>query len=445
MQRGRDFSRRSFLKAMGVSAAASPFLPLLNASGQQSSMPKRLLLFFTPHGTIIENWKPSGSGTNFTLGSILQPLNPFKNKLVVLGNMQMSNDDPVGAPHTKGLPLLWTGSKLLNEPTFNRPDGSGGFTYGWNSAPSVDQVLVQKLVPGTTYDSVELGLHCYGKNPASRMIYKDLRFPLDPNTDPQAAFNSLFSGLNQEPAAALRARQEKQSVIDVVKAELDSLNADLAVVDRHKLDAHLTAVRDLEKTLVPPANTCNAPDIGGAVNSGTIANRPTLIKQQFDIISGAFACDLTRIASVQFSVGDNDENPYPFLGINETHHLSSHGEGDATIRANRTKINNWYAQQFAYLLDRLNSVPEGNGTMLDNTMVVWGSELGDAQNHGFQNVPFIVAGGGAQGVKTGQYLDTGGAYHNRLLVSICRYFGRTEVNTFGNLDNASGPLSGLLV
>ncbi len=458
MQRGRPFHRRSFLKALGLSAAASPFLPLLNASGQQATAPKRLLLFFTPHGTILENWRPSGSGTNFTLGPILQPLQPYKNKLVVLGSMHMNAADPVGAPHTKGLPLLWTGSKLLNNGTFQRPDGSGGFTYGWNSAPSVDQVLIDKIQPDTPRSSIELGVNTYSKHPANRMIYRGAEYPMEPYNDPSTAFNSLFAGVQsgsgsggtQEPPAVTRLRQERQSVIDLVKGELDSLSKDLAVVDRHKLDAHLTAVRELEKTLVPPTNNmptaavCTVPDIGAAVNSGQIANRPMLMKQQCDIVAGAFSCDVARFASIQFSVGDNDANPYPFLGLNDDHHMSSHGESDPTIRANRTTINKWYAEQFAYLLGRLNAIPEGDGTVLDNTMVVWGSELGDAQNHGFSDVPFVVAGGGAQGVKVGQFLNAGGEFHHRLLVSMCHFMGRTEMNTFGNMDPGSGPLAGLL-
>ena len=126
-------SRRAFLRGLGVAAGLSPFIPLLNASAQESVFPKRLILFYTPHGTVLDQWKPVGTETNFTFGRILAPLEKHKSKLVVINGLSIP-DNGVGAPHTKGPALLWTGSTLLDDGTFIRSDGSGGPTYGWNSA-----------------------------------------------------------------------------------------------------------------------------------------------------------------------------------------------------------------------------------------------------------------------------------------------------------------------
>ena len=436
-------SRRSLLRALGA-ASLAPLLPALDARAQTSAPPRRLILFFTPHGAITDAWLPTGTETQFSLGPVLRPLARHQSKLVVLGGMKMPGEDPVGAPHTKGLPLLWTGSRLQTGGTFQRTDGVGGFTYGWNSGPSVDQVVAASLQNGRPYPSLELGVQCYRQEPSARMIYRAPSFPLDPGTDPQAVFNTLFSSQQVEPAALTRARAERRSVIDLVKGELESLNRDLGVVDRHKIDAHLTAMRELERSLAPPTSACFAPALGAGVGSGLVANRPVLVDQQLSLLAQAVACDLSRVLSFQYSSADNDAYPYPWLGIDANHHLLSHEESEAVARAKRIQITTWFSEKFALLLDKLAAIPEGGGTALDNTMVVWGSELGNAQNHSFDDVPFIVAGGGAAGVRTGRFLQTNGALHNRLLVSMCHFMGLTNVQTFGNLDRGQGPLPGLL-
>src|SRR5215204_2314728 len=146
-------SRRALLSGLGVSAALSPFIPLLNAQGQEAQ-PLRLILWFTPHGTIYDNWKPSGGQTDFTFSPILEPLARHRAKINILDGLKIQADG-VGAPHTKGPPLLWTASPLNDDMTFTREDGSGGMYYGWNSAPSLDQVLLGKMNVATAYKSLE--------------------------------------------------------------------------------------------------------------------------------------------------------------------------------------------------------------------------------------------------------------------------------------------------
>lgn len=439
-------NRRTLLKAISGALVASPLLPLLEARGQVPSMPRRLLLFFTPHGTIYDQWRPGGSDTNYTLSPILQPLAAHRSKMVVIDGLRMNGEYHPNcgfAPHPIGMTTLWTGSRVNDIETVvaggNVPAGV------WSTGPSIDQVLSNRLNAGTPFRSIELGVQTSISQAAFRTIYTGARNAINPQTDPRAAYMSLFAGINADAARLERIRFEKQSMIDVNKAEVDAMIRKAGAHDRAKLDAHLTALRDLERQLGQnTAGACVAPGAPNPIDSGAVGNRPEIFDQQASVISAAFACDLTRVASLQFSNG-HDNVPYPFLGYQGAHHDNlTHDEGTPATRAIRIQICTWYAQKFAVLLDKLASVREGNGTMLDNTMVVWGTEVATGA-HNFDNMPFIVAGGGNYGVRVGRKLDVGGAFHHRLLVSIAQYMGFPDITSFGDLDAGNGGLSGLLM
>jgi hypothetical protein len=433
-------SRRTFLRALGVSAAASPFVPLLSAEAEGQPFPTRLILFYTPHGTLLDAWKPTGTGSAFTLGPILAPLKRHQAKLTVISGLSMPNVG-VGAPHTKGLPLLWTGSKLLEDDTFTRPDGSGGDHFGWNSGPSVDQFLVKKLAPPTSFRSLEFGVRSGGNHPASRMIYRDAQQPVEPATDPALIFQRLFVGRSEQSI------RERQSAIDLVKAELTGLKPRLPSADRPKLEAHLGALRSIETRLQVRASACTGPALGAAVDARRNENTPAVFAQHQQLLTSALTCDLSRFASIQYTVGDNDDATYPWLGISDTgHHTLTHAPAsDAHARKKLIQIYTWYAEQLAGLLDLLDAVPEGDGTLLDHSLVVWGSELSTGNTHSFASMPFVVAGGANGAIQTGRHLDTGNTLtHHRLLVSICHAFGARDVTTFGNTDARTGPLASLL-
>ncbi len=438
------FNRRQLLKAATGALLASPLVPF-DSFGQVASMPKRLVLFFTPHGTIYDSWKPSGADTNFNLSPILQPLAAHKSKLVVIDNLQINGNYHPNcglAPHPIGMATLWTGSRVNDIETVvpggNVPVGV------WSTGPSIDQVIANRLNVGTPFRSIELGVQNSISQAAFRTIYSGRGTSLNAQTDPRAAYASLFGNINADAARLEKLRFEKQSMIDVHKAEVDALLRKAGAHDKAKLEAHLTGLRDLERQLAQTtAGACVPPGMPRAIDPGDVPNRPELFDQQASLISAAFACDLTRVASLQYSNG-HDNVPYPWLGYQGAHHDNlSHDEGNPTSRAIRIQICTWFAQKFAVLLDKLASVREGNGTMLDNTMVVWGTEVATGA-HNFDHVPFIVAGGGAKGVRSGRLLNAGGAFHHRLLVSIAHYMDQGDINSFGDLDAGSGRLPGLL-
>jgi len=433
-----SFSRRAFLTGLGA-AALAPYLPLLNASGQEALYPKRLLLFFTPHGTIKQMWKPTGTERDFTLSRLLMPLERHKSKICVLSGLNMQ-DVGVGAPHTKGPPLIWTGSRLLDDGTFTREDGSGGPTYGWNSSASVDQVIAQAIGESTAYRSLEFGVRCGSSFPSNRISYTAARQPLQPATDPWQQFDRLF-GMRSETV-----NEERLQAMKIARAELNTIAPRIASADRLKIDAHLDALDNLQRRLEAHAVLCTGPTLPPAGDPGSLDQTPVVLDAQIELIAASLACDLTRVASLQYTLGENDNQGYPWLGIADGHHNLTHSaDSDTASWEKVAQIREWYAEKFALLLDKLDAIPEGEGTLLDNCLVVWASELGIGNTHSFKSTPFVVAGGAAGAIETGRYLEYDELTdHNRLLVSMCRAMGLDDVETFGDTDQGSGPLAGLL-
>jgi Protein of unknown function (DUF1552) len=441
----RPLSRRALLSGLGASAALSPFLPLLEAEGQEAT-PLRLILWFTPHGTVYDNWKPSGGQTDFTLSPILKPLEPYRGKLNILDGLRIQADG-VGAPHTKGPPLLWTASPLNDDMTFTRADGSGGMYHGWNSAPSLDQVILSKLGATTPYKSLEFGVRSGGNHPGSRVIYTGSQTPLAPETNPWAAFKRLIGDIGKTTEELERLRTERRSVLDVLDGELSQLQGKLGSADQKKIDAHLTAVREIEMRLQSSTVACQGPVLGNEVDVNKASNTPVVMDAMISLMASTLSCGLTNFASMQYRVGENDGGYlYDWLGISDLeHHLMTH-EADTNMnaKAELTKIYTWYAEMFGKFLGKLDAIPEGGGTMLDNSLVVWGSELGKGNSHSFEKMPFVVAGGAAGKLKTGRYLQYDAVEHNRLLVSVGQLMGVSDMQKFGSTDTNTGALSGFL-
>ena len=461
----RAFSRRALLKTLGVSASLAPFVPLLNASGQELKRPKRLLLVFTPDGSADSDtaagpidWKPQGTETDFTLHPIQDPLTPFKSKLIVPWGLKMSAKG-AGEQHAYGSAGMWTGSLLKDPGNGADFDGGNGHRTGWGSGPSVDQILAANAGPGlpyvvtpdaagqeTPYHTLELGVQCGNPTSVTRTIYKADDTPLHPETDPQAAFDRLFGDFmpDTQAADAAQKKQEQQSILDLVTADLNRLKTRVSSEEYPKIEAHLTGIRALEQrleTMTPVANAaCVAPD--RPASSGKYANNanfPTEVGAMLGMIPHIFACDLTRIASVQLSCGFSNVT-HTWLGHTDAHHTMSHQNVD-----NRDKlvaIDHWYAQQLAAMLQALDAIDEGDGTLLDNTLVVWGRELGTT-SHAMQPWPTLLVGGAQGALRTGRFLDVSKQPSACLLVSILQAMGLQGTTSIGNIDADSGPLSAL--
>jgi hypothetical protein len=436
------FSRRRLLAGLGVSAAALPFLPLLeSAAGGPEGPPKRLLLFYHPHGVIYDRWRPTGGAADFVLPTILEPLAPFQDRLVVLDGLRIAAAGPPGGPHTIGPAYLWTGSPMLEGSEFNHPCCG---MHGWASSASVDQAIAAHIGNETPFRSLEFGVQTGGSHPGSRMSYVDANQPLAPERDPQAMFERIFGDQNVDTETAARLKAERLAVIDVVKPELDAALPKVSQSDRLKIEAHLDAISQMQNQF-GSTYACEPPMLEDIGDTESFDNTEIVSHQQLDLIAESFACGVTNVASIMYRRGENDGFPYPFLGIPDGHHTLSHeGVSNTVAQDQLTAIYRWYAEQLAYLAARMSTIIEPDGsTLLDNTIIAWGSEIAVGNTHSMENMPFVLLGGGGGALKTGQFHQFPGQNHNRLLVTLCNAFG-LDVTSFGGFDDGSGGLPGVL-
>ncbi len=442
MRRGLD--RRMFLKGLGVSAAGLALLPSVVTRAAEPTAPKRFLTLFTGNGTIPDAWvKASTSEKEFTLGTILEPLAPFKNKLLLMSGVDnLATNDGPGAAHQKGTAALLTGAPLLDG---DFSGGNGDQKSGWASGISLDQHLANALGNDTVFKSLELGAQVEGSNNRHRISYAGSNTPLPPDDNPLSVFDRLFgnlAGAADDKEATLRRLRRRQSVLDFVKDDLLRMQQQLGADEKERLEAHLDAVRDVEKRLEVPTQTCEYPSVPGQLEHKKIENYEQVSKLQLDMLAAAFACDLTRFATMIYGGGTSSKR-FPWLGFEDTHHTLSHaGNSDTSAKNKLIKINRWYAEQVAYLLGKLDSIPEGDGTVLDNTIVFWGNELSIGNTHSRKDNRWLLAGSAGGALQTGRYIDFGGVPHNNLLVSIAQAMG-LETTSFGPAKYCTGALSKL--
>jgi hypothetical protein len=432
------FSRRAFLGAAGSAAALVPFVPLLEreAAGADGA-PKRIITIFTANGTLHERWAPTGSESDFTLGPILAPLAPYQDKLVILDGLEVIRQG-VGDGHQLGMGCLWTGSQLLPGDF----GGGDGGSAGYAGHASIDQAIAEVVGAQTPYKSLEFGVQTGGANVWTRMCYAGPNQPLPPEDNPQAMFDRLFADIGMDPQGIERLKAERRSVIDLVKGDLTSLQSRYGGDDRHKVEAHLDAIRAIEMRNDAAIPACEQPMLDLAFDPYANDNFPTVVQRQIDQLVMALACDLTRVASLQCSASVSGV-VFSWLGHSAGHHDLSHlGDDDQTMLDQITGVNTWYAEQVKYLLDQLAAVPEGDGTLLDNTLVVWGNELSRGNSHGNMPVPFVLAGGAGGAIQTGRWLTYDQTPHNRLLVSMAQAMD-VDMQSFGDNDPGSGGLAGL--
>lgn len=437
-RRHRGVSRRAFLGSMGAAGMAVPLIPILESEAEPTGLPTRIIMLCSANGTIHDQWQPTYDGTTLTLSSVLAPLEAHKQDLIVLDGLGWQYDDGPGVDHMR-ICMLWNGTPMLEGNEFL--NSTGDRPCGWGGGISVDQFIANEIGGQTPFASLEFGVQNGGAHIYSRVSYSGPDQPIPPEDDPYGMFDRLFAEFGQSEAqlAALRAR--RKSVIDVVKGNLGGVSSRVSASDRMKIDAHLDAVRKIEQRLDLTAS-CEVPMLGDQFDPNANDNFPLVSRLQIDMMVMAMACDLTRISSLLWAQAGSNVR-YNWLGLGTEHHTIAHDSSEPA-RAQIAQINTWHAGEVAYLLDALKAVPEGDGTMLDNTLVVWGNELADGWTHSQHPIPIVLAGQASGQLQTGRYLDYGDARHNGLLVSMCNLMGLTEVTSFGSLDDGSGPLADLV-
>ena len=431
-------TRREFIRDLGVGAAALPFvlnLPSLAFADPQRRK-QRLVVMFSPNGVIPSAFWPDEEGATFTLKESLKPLEPFKDKTLILhGVCDKVRGD--GDNHMRGIGCLLTGVELFP----GNVQGGSDTPAGWASGLSIDQEIKNALqkdrATRTRFGSLEFGVMVPERADTwTRMVYAGPNKPLPPIDDPYQMFSKLYGRMKD--------KENLKSVLDDLKDDLRKIASAVPAEDRQILDEHATFVREMEQELSSTDDVGHAvPEIEPGVRRDN-DNIPRICKTQIDLMVNSFAADFARVATLQItnSVGMARMR---WLGISEGHHDLSHNpDSDKASVEKLTKINTWYCEQLAYLAKRLAETPEpgGGGSLLDNTTIVWTNELGKGNSHTLDNIPFVLVGGGL-GFKTGRSLKFKGVPHNRLLLSLAHGFGH-RIDRFGNPDFCGdGPLSQL--
>lgn len=454
----KTLSRRTLLRGAGGIAIGLPMLEAMLGSRRghaaEGDPPPRFLVVFSANGTIEERWTPVGTEEDFVLddpsdpGRILAPLEAFKDRLLVFGGLDMlsRSHGPGGNGHDLGMGHMLTGTDLVVGPSgvgefSHLPDGSAG-------GPSIDQAVADLIGQETAFRSLEFGVQAnldINRQITSRMCYRGPFEVLPPENDPRAAFDSIFLQLGTDPVELAKLKARRASVLDRVKGDFDRLNAKLGGNDRQKLDAHLQAIREVEQSLEAaggPLAGCELPDEPGDVNPGSNDQYPTIGRLQMDLMAMALTCDITRVSSLQWSTAQSGTR-FTWLGHSDSHHGLSHEADNSTeARTQLVQINHWYAEQFAYLLGKLAAQPELDGTLLDNTVVLWVNEQGNGQTHSKDEIPFVLAGNYAGKLRTGRWLRYEQRAHNDLYLALLQMFG-SEALTFGNAAVNGGALENL--
>ena len=460
-------NRRAVLRGAGSIAIALPWLEAMSderraAAQSATGMAKRFLAIYQPGGTVRNKYTPTGTETDFKLSPILAPLESVKSKLLILDGLDMQCADQnklMVEQHQGGMSGMLTGAVQ---------PGSNNFT----KAPSIDQVLAAKLSAGKARGSIEVAVRwATGKShglihPINAFNFeaKAPHSPIPPRIDPQQIFTDLFgssmpTGPNGPSDAAVVALQRKKSILDFVDKRYVTLAGKLGSADKLKLESHLEKIRVVEKALdampptmssscVPPTKVdtsdynpksgLSADNDGKVLDIETDKAIPKVGKFMMDMVVMALACDITGVASLQWS-DTEAKHTFPWLNLSEHHHFYQH---DGGFKPNECeKICTWYSEQHAYLLQQMQAVDMGGHSLLDESVVFIGSELQDPPSHGKSNMPFLLAGGA--GMRTGRWLKYGGLPHNRLLVSLFNVFGDTRTS-FGDSRFADGALPSTL-
>lgn len=440
-------TRRHFLKQMGISTAAANLmlnLPSLSRGSEARRPKQRLVFLFSPNGVIPKHFWPDQTGADFDMKRILAPLADLKSQVMTLHGMcnRIKGD---GDGHMRGIGCLLTGIELFPGDI----QGGSDTPAGWSMGISVDQYLKSQLQADaqtqTRFGSLEMGVMVPDRADTwTRMSYAGPNQPVAPIDNPYQMFDKLYGQTKNREILA--------SVLDDLSADFKMVERMIGAEDRRLLQEHVQLVRDLEKDLQTELQQKKkskgighqVPQLPPNIEEEN-DNIPLITRMQMDMLVNSFIGDFARIATFQItnSVG---QPRMRWLGIDEGHHELSH-EPDSNEEAYEKliRINTWYCEQVAYLAKRLAATPEpgGQGSMLDNTTLVWTNELGKGNSHTRDNIPFVLVGGGL-GFKMGQALDFGRVPHNRLLMSFCEAMGHPK-QAFGNPDFCGdGSLTGLV-
>ena len=442
----RHLSRRTVLRGAGVTLALpllDAMIPAATALAQSAASPKmRLGFFYIPHGAIMGNtsfgpemdrWTPSGSGADFTLSPILKSLEAHKRYLTSFGNLQ--NQAMVGGVHAFA-PATWLSG--------TRPDKASAAA---NMSATLDQVAAQHIGRDTSLPSLEVASETTQQNAAcsgsacfynTTLSFRDAHSPLPMEYNPRKVFIQLF-GEGDTPQERAAISNQTRSLLDRVTDRIRALRQDLGTSDRVVLDNYVETVREIERRVqVASSRDLSAIKVPEAP-IGELNAFGAQVDLMFDLIALAYQADLTRVASY-IMVAEGTNRTYNHIGVSDSFHPVSHHANDPIRLEKLVKIQTWHVERFAAFLDKISKTPDGDGTLLDHAMFLYGSNMSNSDRHNGHPLPTILVGGGNGTLRGGQHIAPAQPTPiANLHMTILEKIGAPQ-NSFGD---STGTLAGL--
>ncbi|MBZ5607284.1 MAG: DUF1552 domain-containing protein [Acidobacteriia bacterium] len=440
----KHLSRRTVLRGLGATLALpwlDSMVPALR-SGTAAAPVRRFGVFYVPNGMSMPYWFPKAVGPMQELPPTLQSLAEFKDHTLLIGGLadEAANLVKGGGDHARSAGTFLTSTPFKIT--------SGADVMG---SVSMDQIAAKQLAKETQLASIELGLEsnamlgaCDGGASCAytnTIAWSTPTTPLPIENDPRAVFERLFGASGSTDRAARLARiQRDRSILDFVGGEIGSLEKTLGPKDRIKIEEYFDSVRDIERRIqmAEQQNTRELPVVDQPV--GVPSDYGQHAKLMMDLLALAYQTDMTRISTFMLA-REVSAHAYPEIGVSDSHHPLSHHQDEPAKLERLHKINEYHFQQFAYLVKKLAAMREGDGTMLDHTLFLYGTGISDSNTHFHDDLPIALIGGQATGVTGGRYIrQAKGTPLANLYVTILESLG-TPVERFGD---STGKLSGII-
>jgi hypothetical protein len=451
----QTISRRTVLKGLGTAVALPlldammPRLAIAGTAAAKKELPVRLGVVYVPNGVNMAEWTPNAEGPLTKLPSILEPLAPVKDQVLVLSGLtcdkaRAHGDGP--GDHARAMSAFLTGSQPRK-------------TYGADirAGVSFDQYLARQIGDATRFPSLELGCeggrgvgNCdsgYSCAYSSTIAWRTETTPVPKEVNPGLVFDRLFGTGKADDSIAARAkrREYRQSILDLVRDDAKQLEGSLGAADSRKLDEYLTAVRELEVRINKARQTADQPRVKPDYPhppAGVPKDYAEHIRLMCDLMALALQTDMTRVITLVYA-NEGSTHPYPFIGVPEGHHDLSHHQRDPKKLEKIRLINRFHMTAFAEMIKKLKGVKEGEGALLDRCLIVYGSGNSDGNKHNHDDLPVLLVGNGGGAVKSGRHLvypkDRDTPICN-LYLTLAEQFG-VKTNRFGD---STGKLAGLI-
>lgn len=404
-----QISRRTLLRGLGASLA----LPWLEAMGPLNSWaadtptprraPNRMAFFYVPNGVNMTHWRPTGEGRSFELSEILSPLADHKDHMLVMTGLTADKaraHGDGGGDHARAMAAFLTGAQP------RKTDGTD-----IRAGISVDQIAASRIGEQTRLASLEIGAdagalagNCdsgYSCAYSSTVSWRSATTPVPKLVQPRQVFERLFGTGNN--AERERRDQNRRSILDFVREDSSSLRTNLGAADSRKLDEYFSAIRDIEQRIERAARLPQVTPPTIDLPQGNGSNYEEQLRLLGDLLVLAFQTDTTRVATYVFA-NEGSNRPYPMIGVSEGHHDLSHHDNNAAKLTKIKQINLFHMRQFAYIVNKMKSIREGDGTLLDHSMLVYGSGNSDGNRHNHDDLPILMVGKGCGTITTGRHV-----------------------------------------